>query len=132
MTPTGSGHADHHPLLTAVRPVVEAVGGVIVPADARQASDVPLVWEDVVVGAARVPTLLGALERLFRSVEVELGGRLAELSREDKQRALRLLDERGAFMARRAVELVAKAMSVSRGTIYTYIHAINRSSSTHG
>ena len=49
-----------------------------------------------------------------------------QLGREDKQRAVRLLDERGAFTLRRAVEQVADAMGVSRITVYNYLNAIHR------
>ncbi|HAZ33053.1 MAG TPA: transcriptional regulator, partial [Acidimicrobiaceae bacterium] len=48
------------------------------------------------------------------------------MSREDKQRAVRLLDERGAFTLRRAVEDLADAMGVSRITVYNYLNAIHR------
>jgi HTH domain len=115
-----------HPLLSAVRPVVDAVGAKLVAAEEREASDVPLVWDGEVVGAVRMPPLHGALDRLIDAVEAELGGRLPELTREDKQRAVRLLDERGAFILRRAVEDVADAMGVSRITVYNYLNAIHR------
>ena len=59
-------------------------------------------------------------------VERELGAPLPTLSREDKQRAIRLLDERGAFILRRAVEDVADAMGVSRITVYNYLNALHR------
>jgi hypothetical protein len=115
-----------HPLVRAVKPVVDAVGASLVPVAAMEASDVPLVWEGVTVGAVRMPPLHGALDRLIDAVEAELGGRLPLLSREDKQRAVRLLDERGAFILRRAVEDVADAMGVSRITVYNYLNAIHR------
>jgi len=115
-----------HPLIVAVRPLVESVGATLVPADSREASDVALVWEGEVVAAVRMPPLHGALDRLIDSVEAELGDRLPRLSREDKQRAVRLLDERGAFTLRRAVEDVADAMGVSRITVYNYLNAIHR------
>lgn len=115
-----------HPLVEAVRPVVDAVGASLVPADRREASDVALVWDGQVVGAVRMPPLHGALDRLIESVETELGGPLPSLSRENKQRAVRLLDERGAFILRRAVEDVADAMGVSRITVYNYLNAIHR------
>ena len=73
-----------------------------------------------------MPPLHGALDRLIDAVETELGGRLPDLGREDKQRAVRLLDERGAFTLRRAVEQVADAMGVSRITVYNYLNAIHR------
>lgn len=74
----------------------------------------------------RLPPLHGALERLVAAVESELGGRLPDLARNDKQRAVRLLDERGAFILRRAVEDVADAMGVSRITVYNYLKARHR------
>lgn len=117
---------DTHPLLKAIKPVVDAVGASIVPADERELSDVPLSWDGTIVGAVRMPPLHGALDRLIDTVEAELGGPLPTLSRENKQRAVRLLDERGAFILRRAVEDVADAMGVSRITIYNYLNAIHR------
>ena len=115
-----------HPLVSAVRPVLDAFGASLVPANAREPSDVPLVWEDEVVAAVRMPPLHGALDRLIDSVEAELGAPLPLLTREQKQRAVRLLDERGAFILRRAVEDVADAMGVSRITVYNYLNAIHR------
>ena len=74
----------------------------------------------------RLPHLQGALDRLIATVETELGGPLHQLSREDKQRAVRLLDQSGAFILRRAVEDVADAMGVSRITVYNYLNALHR------
>ena len=116
----------HHPLLVAVQPVVDAVGATIVAPEHREASDVPLVWDGEILAVVRMPLLHGALDRLIDGVEAELGGRLPDLEREDKQRAVRLLDERGAFTLRRAVEQVADAMGVSRITVYNYLNAIHR------
>ena len=115
-----------HPLVQATRPVVEAVGAHLVAPSDAEASDVPLVWDGEVVAAVRLPPLHGALDRLIAGVEAELGGRLPDLSRDEKQRAVRLLDERGAFILRRAVEDVADAMGVSRITVYNYLNAIHR------
>jgi hypothetical protein len=118
--------SEPHPLIRAVRPVVDAVGATFVPPDQSEASDVPLVWEGRTIAVVRMPPLHGALDRLIDGVEIELGSRLPLLSREDKQRAVRLLDERGAFILRRAVEDVADAMGVSRITVYNYLNAIHR------
>ena len=87
-----------HPLVSAVQPVIEAVGASIVGATELEGSDVPLVWNGEVVAAVRLPPLHGALDRLVAAVESELGRPLPELGREDKQRAVRMLDERGAFI----------------------------------
>lgn len=115
-----------HPLLDTVEPLLTALGAsVVAPADLAK-SDVPLVWEGTVVAGVRLPALHGAMNRLIDSVELELGGKLALLSRAEKQRAIRLLDERGAFILRRAVEDVADAMGVSRITVYNYLNSLHR------
>jgi hypothetical protein len=122
-----------HPLLDALEPVAIALGASLVRPGEVGADDIPLRWEGEVVGGWRGPDgaaadagLHGALGRLIEQVEDELGGHLAELSREDKQRAVRLLDAKGAFILRRAVEDVADAMGVSRITVYNYLNAIHR------
>lgn len=73
--------------------------------------------------ALHVGGLQEALTRMIDQVEAELGGTLAELGREGKQEAVRLLDERGAFLLRGAIEDVAVEMGVSRITIYNYLNA---------
>ncbi|HEY8093561.1 MAG TPA: helix-turn-helix domain-containing protein [Acidimicrobiales bacterium] len=120
-----------HPLLDALEPVAIALGASLIRPGEVGADDIPLRWEGEVVGGWRGPDgaaadagLHGALGRLIEQVEDELGGHLAELSREDKQRAVRLLDDRGAFLLRRAVEDVADALGVSRITVYNYLNAI--------
>lgn len=117
---------DQHPLVVAIAPVVDAIGASIVSAGDAGPSDIPLQWDGVTIAAVRMPALHGALDRLIEGVEKELGSRLKDLSRNDKQRAIRMLDERGAFILRRAVEDVADAMSVSRITVYNYLNAIHR------
>jgi hypothetical protein len=113
-------------LVEAVQPVIDAVGARLVTADEAEGSDVPLLWDGDMIAAVRLPPLHGALDRLIDAVETELGGQLPELTREQKQVAIRLLDERGAFILRRAVEDVADAMGVSRITVYNYLNAIHR------
>jgi len=115
-----------HPLIDAVRPVLDAVGARVVDLADASAADIELRWDGHAVAAVRLPPIHGALDRLIETVEAELGGRLPTLSREDKQRAVRLLDERGAFILRRAVEDVADALEVSRITVYNYLNAIHR------
>jgi hypothetical protein len=115
-----------HPFLVAMRPVAKALGARIVPATRMRPSDLPLEWEGEVLAGLRLPDLQGALDRLIAQVERELGGPLAHLSREDKQRAVRLLDERGAFTLRKSIEDVADALGVSRITVYNYLNAVQR------
>jgi HTH domain len=106
--------------------VAEALGATVVPPAGLAAGDIPLRWDDELVGGLRLPGVHGALDRTIAAVESELGAPLAELSREDKQRAVRLLDERGAFQLRRSVEEVADALGVSRFTVYNYLNAAER------
>lgn len=116
--------ARRHPLVEAVAPLLERIGGELVAARDQEPGDVPLVWEGATVAAVRLPEpgLAGALDRLIGDVEVELGGPLADLDRPTKQRAVRLLEERGAFTLRGAVESVAQALGVTRFTVYNYLN----------
>ncbi|KEI45150.1 helix-turn-helix domain-containing protein [Saccharopolyspora rectivirgula] len=113
-----------HPLATAIAPLLEQIGAVAVPLDEREPGDVVLHWEGSPAIAVRLPDagLVSALDRLIAQVEAELGGRLADLPREEKQRAVRLLEERGAFTVRKSVEAVARALGVSRFTVYNYLN----------
>ncbi|HEV8299169.1 MAG TPA: helix-turn-helix domain-containing protein [Acidimicrobiales bacterium] len=118
------GNAASHPFLVALRPVAKALGARIVPPTRMRESDVPLEWEGAIVGGLRLPDLQGALDRLIAQVEREFGGPLGTLCREDKQRAVRRLDERGAFTLRKSIEDVADALGVSRITVYNYLNAV--------
>ncbi len=75
-------------------------------------------------------SLHDALDAMLRAAEREVGSDPASWSREDKQRVIRMLDERGAFLLRGAVHDVADAMGVSRITVYNYLNAL--SSETNG
>jgi hypothetical protein len=108
-------------LRASVEPLVAAIGASIVDLDEAHESDVVLEWEGEPAFAVR----LGLnLEGMVAAVESELGGKLGDLDRAAKQAAVRVLDERGAFAIRRAIEDVADAMGVSRITIYNYLNVI--------
>ena len=112
--------------LAAVRPAARSLGGRLVPPERMSASAVPLVWQGRVVAGVERPDpadLRNGLAALVDQIEVELGAGLAELDRVGKQRAVRMLDERGAFAIRNAVDEVADAMGVSRVTVYNYLNA---------
>jgi hypothetical protein len=131
-------------LASAVAPLLERVGGRLVEVADAEPGDVPLVWNDVAVvlvrlgspvpgrDAAAVPSAVQAagpsadlsdgLARLIAEVEAELGGVLSSLGRSEKQRAVRLLEERGAFEMRRSAETVAEALGVTRFTVYNYLN----------
>jgi hypothetical protein len=115
-----------HPVLSAIQPLLDVVGGDVIEPSNIGAGDVPISWEGEVIGGVRLESLSNALDRLVAHIEEELGGHLMELRREDKQAAVRMLDERGAFQLRKAIEDVATMMGVSRITIYNYLNAIRK------
>ena len=116
--------ARSHPFLVALRPVAKSLAATIVTPARMRASDIPLEWEGELIGGLRMPDLQGELYRMITRVERELGAPLGELSRENKQLAVRELDARGAFALRKSIEDVADAMGVSRITIYNYLNAV--------
>ena len=115
-----------HPVLATLQPLVDALGCSMIDSSQIETADIPLVYEGELIAAVRLPDLHGALARLIDSVEREMGQQLPNMNREQKQLAIRLLDDRGAFTLRRAVEDVADAMGVSRITVYNYLNAIHR------
>ena len=115
-----------HPVLATLQPLVDALGCSMIDSSQIEAADIPLVYEGELIAAVRLPDLHGALARLIDLVEREMGQQLPDMNREQKQLAIRLLDDRGAFTLRRAVEDVADAMGVSRITVYNYLNAIHR------
>ncbi len=117
---------EEHPVWRMLLPVAEAVGGELLSPAERTPGDIPLDFNGETVGVLRLGGLGGALGRLIETVERELGDSLTNLSRTDKQVAVRLLNERGAFLLRKGVEDVATAMEVSRITIYNYINAMEQ------
>jgi uncharacterized protein YqgV (UPF0045/DUF77 family) len=131
VTARAAGGEDAESFLAAIRPVVRAFGGRLVAAERMGRAAVPLVWKGRVVGGVERPVpsdLRNGLASFVVQIETELGGQLATLSRVDKQRAVRMLDERGAFAIRNAVDEVADAMGVSRVTVYNYLNATRSSS----
>jgi predicted site-specific integrase-resolvase len=113
-----------HPVVAAARPAIEAAGATLVAPEASEPLDVPIEWDGDIIAYARVGSLADALSNLVRRIEDELGAALPELDRTNKQVAVRLLDERGAFLLRRSIEDIADLMGVSRITIYNYLNAI--------
>lgn len=111
-------------LLQALGPLLEAIGGDAIDVAAIQGGDIPLEWDGQLVGAVRLPPLSQALELLVSRIEMELGAKLSDLDRVQKQVAVRMLEEHGAFLLRKSIEYVAEAMDVSRITIYNYLNAI--------
>lgn len=122
---------DAHPFLAAMRPVAKALDATIVLPSRMRASDIALEWQGELLGGLRMPDLQGELARMIARVERELDGPLGALSRENKQRAVRMLEDRGAFALRKSIDEVADAMGVSRITIYNYLNAVSPRAPEH-
>ncbi|HWC20767.1 MAG TPA: helix-turn-helix domain-containing protein [Flexivirga sp.] len=112
-------------LAAALQPLLQRIGAVVVD-DEPQADDVPITLHGTTIHVRVLDEhdLSDGLARLIQTVEQELGGRLSELPRAEKQHAVRLLEERGAFEMRRSAETVAEAMGMSRFTIYNYLNRV--------
>lgn len=54
----------------------------------------------------------------------KLGKPVVAMSKEDKIRAVEMLEERGIFLVKGAVDIVAQALAVSKYTLYSYIEEI--------
>jgi hypothetical protein len=67
------------------------------------------------------PHLSETVERLISAAEKSIGKPVAKMSRTQKQMVVRFLDDRGAFLIRRAVDAVANRLEVTRFTVYNYL-----------
>ena len=110
-----------HPLVEAIQPIADALGGTVLSIDELTESDLPLVWEGEVVGGLRRPDLHRARDTLLAAAEHEIGLPCSEMDRSQKQDAVSLLNAWGAFPLRQSVEAVAEALAVSRFTVYNYL-----------
>ncbi|MEV5330800.1 helix-turn-helix domain-containing protein [Streptomyces werraensis] len=108
--------------IQAVKPLVDAMGGEMVPPDEAGPDDVVLTWEGAAAVAVRLPQLADSLDHILAALERRKGMPLAELDRKAKQEIVRGLEARGAFAVRHGVETVASALGVSRFTVYNYLN----------
>ncbi|MFJ7411101.1 helix-turn-helix domain-containing protein [Streptomyces sp. NPDC098077] len=111
-----------HPLVSAVKPLVDAMGAELLGPDQAQPDDVVLAWEGRDVVAVRLPQLSDSLDHILAALERRHGMPLADLDRKAKQSVVRTLEARGAFSVRHGVETVAGALGVSRFTVYNYLN----------
>ena len=116
---TGTGD---EAFIAAVKPLVDAMGGEMVPPDEAGTDDVVLSWENAAVVAVRLPQLADSLDHILAALERGKGRPLADLDRRTKQEIVRGLEARGAFAVRHGVETVASTLGVSRFTVYNYLN----------
>ncbi|MEW2131215.1 helix-turn-helix domain-containing protein [Streptomyces sp. NPDC005435] len=108
--------------IAAVKPLVDAMGGRLLPPDEAGPDDVVLAWAGADAVAVRLPQLADSLDHILAAMERAQGRPLADLDRKAKQEVVRTLEARGAFAVRHGVETVAGALGVSRFTIYNYLN----------
>lgn len=111
-----------HPLVSAVRPLADAIGAELLGPEQAAVDDVVLAWEGRDVIAVRLPQLSESLDHILAAMEKRHGMPLADLDRKTKQSVVRTLEARGAFSVRHGVETVAGALGVSRFTVYNYLN----------
>ncbi len=124
-----------HPLVAAVKPLVDAMGAELLGPAQAEGDDIVLSWEGEEVLAVRLPQLSDSLDRILAAMERRHGMPLAELDRKSKQEVVRILEARGAFSVRHGVETVAGALGVSRFTVYNYLNretALSREKAAKG
>ncbi|WP_445526073.1 helix-turn-helix domain-containing protein [Streptomyces cyslabdanicus] len=114
------------PFIAALKPLVDAIGGRMLPPDEAGPDDVVLSWEGAVAVAVRLPQLADSLDHILAAMERRKGMPLADLDRKSKQEVVRVLEARGAFSVRHGVETVASALGVSRFTVYNYLNRDKR------
>jgi hypothetical protein len=110
------------PFLAAVKPLVDAMGGEMLPPGEAGPDDVVLSWEGAEAVAVRLPQLADSLDHILAAMERARGKPLADLDRKAKQEVVKALEARGAFSVRHGVETVAGALGVSRFTVYNYLN----------
>ncbi|MCX5086018.1 helix-turn-helix domain-containing protein [Streptomyces sp. NPDC056121] len=113
------------PFVNAVKPLVDAMGGEMLPPQEAGKDDVVLHWEGREVIAVRLPQLADSLDHILVAMERGQGMPLSALDRKAKQEVVRILEARGAFSVRHGVETVAGALGVSRFTVYNYLNREN-------
>ncbi|WP_326596006.1 helix-turn-helix domain-containing protein [Streptomyces sp. NBC_01803] len=113
---------DERLFIDAIKPLVDAIGGELVPPGEARDDDVMLSWQGARAVAVRLPHLSDSLEHILSELQRRHGVPLAELDRRTKQQVVRTLEARGAFAMRHGVETVAAALGVSRFTVYNYLN----------
>jgi DNA binding protein with HTH domain len=106
-------------------PLPRGSGSIRIEVDQRSIQGPDRVLHDLVATASPPETALGAfthlddaLDHLIAEAEVRIGKPIGAMSRAERQRLVGYLDERGAFVLRKAVERVAEMLGsrASRST----------------
>jgi hypothetical protein len=113
-------------------PLPRSTASIVIERDRRAiraASDLIAALDPAAAGSLQAPPpprVDLALEELIAQAEAGIGRPIAEMSRAQKQRLVRFLDDHGAFRLRRSVETVADILGVSRFTVYNYLDSVRQ------
>jgi predicted transcriptional regulator YheO len=72
------------------------------------------------------------VETMIAECAYQIGKPVSMMTKNDRVRVVRLLDDRGAFQLRKSVPLVAQRLGVTEKTIYNYLAELERERSATG
>lgn len=72
------------------------------------------------------PSIDGVLDSMLSDALATVGKPVPMMEKADRIEVLRLLETRGAFRIKRAAEMVASRLGVSRVTVYSYLDEVRR------
>ncbi|WP_314590285.1 helix-turn-helix transcriptional regulator [Paenibacillus terrigena] len=61
------------------------------------------------------------LDQLIQEAQEQVGRPVAAMSKEDKMRLIQLLDQKGAFLIKKAGEKICSYLNISKYTLYSYL-----------
>jgi hypothetical protein len=109
-------------------PMPRGSASIRIEVDHRTIQMADRVLHDLVASTSLPDTALGAfthlddaLDHLIAQAEAHIGKPIGAMTRAERQRLVGYLDERGAFVLRKAVERVAEMLGVTRFTVYNYL-----------
>ncbi|MDL2254023.1 helix-turn-helix transcriptional regulator [Ruminococcaceae bacterium OttesenSCG-928-I18] len=79
--------------------------------------------EDNGLGATIVNNVTDLLDLLIREADEEVGKPVAMMNKDDKTRAIHYLNEKGAFLIKKAGDKISRHYDISKYTLYNYMDA---------
>lgn len=70
----------------------------------------------------------GLLDSLIQRAVAESGKTVDEMVKEDKRKIVKILDEKGAFLIKKAGDTIANYLKISKYTVYNYLEEIRGNS----
>lgn len=72
------------------------------------------------------------LDFLLQECQIEIGKPVAAMSKEDKCKAIKYLDKKGAFLVKKSGDKVCKFFDISKFTLYNYLDEIRAAEGSAG